>query len=94
MLCVLCSGRYVYYFLVLRYFLIFRLNCRKAFIRVFVYSRNTVQTMATFTVSIDRNLKAQMDAHSDINWPEYLRLRFVERLAELRMLESARKRKN
>ena len=39
--------------------------------------------MATFTVSIPEELKKKIDAHPEINWAEYLKKRFEERIREL-----------
>jgi len=43
--------------------------------------------MATFTVSIPDELKKKMDAHRDINWPEFLKKRFELRIKELKKFE-------
>ena len=43
--------------------------------------------MATFTVSIPKDLKKKMDAHPEINWAEYLKQRFEIRIKELRKFE-------
>ena len=40
--------------------------------------------MATFTVSIPEKLKEKMDQYPEINWAEYLKKRFEERIKELR----------
>ena len=39
--------------------------------------------MTTFTVSIPEELKKKIDAHPEINWAEYLKKRFEERIREL-----------
>ena len=39
--------------------------------------------MATFTVSISEKLKKKIDEHSEINWAEYLKKRFEQRIKEL-----------
>ena len=43
--------------------------------------------MPTFTVSIPEEIKKKMDEHKDINWPEYIKQRFEERLKELKKFE-------
>lgn len=43
--------------------------------------------MATFTVSIPVELKKRTEAHSEINWAEYLKKRFEARLSELKRFE-------
>ncbi len=43
--------------------------------------------MATFTVSIPEDLKKKLDAHPEINWPEYLKKRFEIRIKELKKFE-------
>lgn len=47
--------------------------------------------MATFTVSIPEELKKQLDAHPEINWPEYLKQRFEVRLKELKKFEELKR---
>ena len=39
--------------------------------------------MTTFTISVSDELKTKMDIHSDINWAEYLKKKFEERIKEL-----------
>jgi len=39
--------------------------------------------MTTFTVSIPDDLKKKIDEHPDINWAEYLKKRFEQRVNEL-----------
>ena len=39
--------------------------------------------MATFTVSIPEELKKKLDEHPEINWAEYLKKRFEQRIKEL-----------
>jgi len=43
--------------------------------------------MATFTVSIPKELKEKMDKHPHINWPEYIKERFEIKLKQLRKFE-------
>lgn len=43
--------------------------------------------MATFTISIPENLKKKMDEHSEINWAEYLKKKFEQRIEELNKFE-------
>jgi len=43
--------------------------------------------MATFTISISEDLKKKIDDHSEINWAEYLKKRFEQRIKELRKFE-------
>ena len=39
--------------------------------------------MATFTISIPEDLKKRIDEHPEINWAEYLKKRFEQRIKEL-----------
>ena len=39
--------------------------------------------MATFTISIPKELKKRIDEHPEINWAEYLKKRFEIRIKEL-----------
>ena len=39
--------------------------------------------MATFTISIPEELKKKLDEHPEINWAEYLKKRFEQRIKEL-----------
>jgi len=39
--------------------------------------------MATFTISIPKELKKRIDEHPEINWAEYLKKRFEQRIKEL-----------
>ena len=43
--------------------------------------------MATFTISIPEELKKKIDEHPEINWAEYLKKRFKQRLMELSKFE-------
>lgn len=43
--------------------------------------------MATFTVSISEELKKKIDEHPEINWAEYLKMRFEKRIRELKKFE-------
>ncbi len=43
--------------------------------------------MATFTISISKELKKKMDEHPEINWAEYLKQKFVQRMKEFRKFE-------
>lgn len=43
--------------------------------------------METFTVSIPKELKEEIDKHPDINWAEYLKKRFKTKIQELRKFE-------
>ncbi len=43
--------------------------------------------MTTFTVSIPKELKAQIDCYPEINLAEYLKKRFQLRLSELMKFE-------
>ena len=52
------------------------------FILKIVYRR-----MATFTISIPEELKKKMDRHLEINWAEYLKKRFEQRIRELSRFE-------
>ena len=39
--------------------------------------------MATFTISIPEELKKKLEEHPEINWAEYLKKRFEQRIKEL-----------
>ena len=39
--------------------------------------------MGTFTVAIPEELKKMIDEHPEINWAEYLKKRFEQRVKEL-----------
>lgn len=43
--------------------------------------------MPTFTVSIPEEIKKKMEMHKDINWPEYIKQKFIERIKELKKFE-------
>jgi len=43
--------------------------------------------MATFTISIPEDLKRKIDEHPEINWTEYLKKRFEQRIKELNKFE-------
>lgn len=43
--------------------------------------------MATFTVSISEELKKKIEEHPEVNWAEYLKQKFIERIKELRKFE-------
>jgi len=43
--------------------------------------------MATFTVSIPADLKRKIDERPEINWAEYLKKRFEQRIKELNKFE-------
>ena len=43
--------------------------------------------MATFTVSIPKDLKKKIDEHPEVNWAEYLKQRFEQRIKELGRFE-------
>jgi len=43
--------------------------------------------MVTFTISIPADLKKKMDEHSEINWAEYLKKKFEQRIKELSKFE-------
>ena len=55
--------------------------------------------MATFTISIPEDLKERIEEHPEINWAEYIKKRFEERIKEFKKFEelkmgfSFRKRK-
>ncbi|MDO8529034.1 MAG: hypothetical protein Q7S06_04060 [Nanoarchaeota archaeon] len=46
--------------------------------------------MATFTVSIPEELKKKIDEHPEINWAEYLKKKFEQRMKELNKFEELR----
>ena len=43
--------------------------------------------MATFTISIPKDLKKKIDERPEINWAEYLKKRFELRIRELSKFE-------
>ncbi len=43
--------------------------------------------MASFTLHIPDDLKNKMNEHPDINWPEYIKQRFMVRLTQLERFE-------
>lgn len=43
--------------------------------------------MATFTVSIPEKLKKKIDEHPEVNWAEYLKMRFELRMKEFKKFE-------
>ena len=43
--------------------------------------------MPTVTVNVDKDLKAQMDIHPEINWSEVARNAFEEKIDDLEMME-------
>ena len=43
--------------------------------------------MPTVTVNVDDELKAQMEAHPEINWSEVARTAFEEKVDDLEMME-------
>lgn len=47
--------------------------------------------MATFTISVPKELKRKIDEHPEINWAEYLKMRFEARIGELRKFEELRR---
>jgi hypothetical protein len=57
-----------------------------------VYTNNDPNKMATFTIAIPEELKKRMDSHPEINWPEYLKQRFLVRIAELKKFEELKNR--
>jgi len=44
--------------------------------------------MATFTISIPKELKKKIEEHSEINLAEYLKKRFEIRIKELKKFEA------
>ncbi|MFA6073114.1 MAG: hypothetical protein WC758_03305 [Candidatus Woesearchaeota archaeon] len=40
--------------------------------------------MTTFTISINKELKTQIDAHPEINWAEYLKQKFENKIINLK----------
>ena len=50
-------------------------------------TQNKYIKMATFTISIQEELKKKIDEHPEINWAEYLKKRFEIRLKELTKFE-------
>ena len=43
--------------------------------------------MVTFTISIPEDLKKRIEEHPEINWAEYIKKRFEERIREFRKFE-------
>jgi len=48
--------------------------------------------MVTFTISIPEELKEKIEKHPEINWAEYLKKRFQERIIELKKFEELKNR--
>ncbi len=46
--------------------------------------------MATFTVSISKELKRKIDEHPEINWAEYLKQRFEIIVKQLKKVQELR----
>lgn len=44
--------------------------------------------MATFTVSIPKELKKKLDSNPEINWAEYIKKKFELKLKELKKFET------
>jgi hypothetical protein len=58
-----------------------------------IYTKNKyTNEMATFTISISEDLKKKMEEHSDINWTDYLKKRFEQRIKEFRKFEELKNR--
>lgn len=47
--------------------------------------------MATFTLSIPKELKEEMDNFSEVKFPEYVRKQFEKKITELKRIERQRK---
>lgn len=43
--------------------------------------------MVTFTISMPKDLKKKIDEHPEINWAEYLKKKFEQRIKELKKFE-------
>ena len=43
--------------------------------------------MVTFTISMPEDLKKKIDEHPEINWAEYIKKRFEERIREFKRFE-------
>ena len=52
-----------------------------------MYILNLIYKMTTFTISIPEELKKKIDEHPDINWAEYLKKKFEQRIKELSKFE-------
>ena len=48
--------------------------------------------MVTFTISIPEELKKKIDEHPEINWAEYLKKKFIERMIEFKKFEELKNR--
>lgn len=48
--------------------------------------------MVTFTISIPEELKKRIDEHPEINWAEYLKKKFIERMIEFKKFEELKSR--
>ena len=46
-----------------------------------------IHNMVTFTISIPEELKKKIDEHPEINWAEYIKKRFEERIREFKKFE-------
>ena len=44
--------------------------------------------MATFTVSVSEELKLKLDQYPQINWAEYLKQKFEDRIKEFKKFEA------
>jgi len=47
--------------------------------------------MATFTISLPKELKKRTEEHPEVNWAEYLKKRFGERIKEFKKFEELKK---
>ena len=49
-----------------------------------------INNNVTFTISIPEELKKKIDEHPEINWAEYLKQRFRERMIEFKKFDELR----
>jgi len=49
--------------------------------------------MVTFTISMHNELKKKIDEHPEINWAEYIKKRFEQKIKELKKFEELKNSK-
>ena len=48
--------------------------------------------MVTFTISISEELKKKINEHPEINWAEYIKKKFADRITEFKKFEELKNR--